>query len=136
MIPIDEVRLEFNPTTLNILNIILGFIVFGVALDIKVSDFKSLLSSPKPFIIGAASQFILFPAIAFLEVYFLHPQPSIALGILLIGACPGGNISNFMTQHAGGNVALSIALSAFSTALATVMTPFNVSFLWIQIGRN
>lgn len=128
MIPIDEVRLEFNPTTLNILNIILGFIVFGVALDIKISDFKSLLSSPKPFIIGAASQFILFPAIAFLEVYFLHPQPSIALGILLIGACPGGNISNFMTQHAGGNVALSIALSAFSTALATVMTPFNVSF--------
>jgi BASS family bile acid:Na+ symporter len=128
MIPIDEVRLDFNPTTLHILNIILGLIVFGVALDIRVSDFKSLFKSPRPFIVGAVSQFILFPAIAFVEVYFFHPQPSVALGILLVGACPGGNISNFMTQHAGGNVALSIAMSAFSTACATIMTPFNVSF--------
>lgn len=137
MIPIDEVRLDFNPTTLNILNIILGLIVFGVALDIKFSDFKALIKSPKPFIVGALSQFVLFPAIAFCEVYFLHPQPSIALGILLIGACPGGNISNFMTQNAGGNVALSIAMSAFSTALATIMTPFNVSFYGSKIeGTN
>ncbi|NNF36978.1 MAG: bile acid:sodium symporter family protein [Saprospiraceae bacterium] len=133
MIPIDEVQLNFSPQTLNVLNIILGLIVFGVALDIKVQDFKTLIRNPKPFIIGAASQFVLFPLIAFLEVYFLHPQPSIALGILLVGACPGGNISNFMTQHADGNIALSIAMSAFSTALATVMTPFNVSLYADQI---
>ncbi len=128
MIPIDEVKLDFNPTTLNILNIILGLIVFGVALDIKIADIRALLSNPKPFIVGAASQFLLFPLIAFLEVYYLHPQPSVALGILLVGACPGGNISNFLTQHAKGNIALSIAMSAFSTAIATVMTPFNVTF--------
>ncbi len=136
MIPIDEVQLNFSPQTLNVLNIILGLIVFGVALDIKVQDFKTLVKSPKPFIIGAASQFILFPFIAFLEVYFLHPQPSIALGILLVGACPGGNISNFMTQHANGNIALSIAMSAFSTALATIMTPFNVSLYAGQLDST
>ena len=133
MIPIDEVKLNFSPETLNALNIILGLIVFGVSLDIKPRDFISLFKSPKPFLIGAFSQFILFPLIAFLEVYFLHPQPSIALGILLVGACPGGNISNFMTQHANGNIALSIAMSAFSTALATVMTPFNVSLYSSQL---
>jgi BASS family bile acid:Na+ symporter len=133
MIPIDEVKLDFSPETLNALNIILGLIVFGVALDIKIKDFKALIRSPKPFIIGALSQFLLFPMIAFLEVYFLHPQPSIALGILLVGACPGGNISNFMTQNADGNIALSIAMSAFSTALATVMTPFNVSLYADQL---
>lgn len=128
MIPLDEVSLQFNPTTLNILNIILGLIVFGVSLSIKVEDFKVLTKSPKPFLVGVLSQFLLFPAFAFLVVLLIKPPPSVALGIILVAACPGGNISNFMTQHAKGNAALSIAMSAFSTALATVMTPFNIAF--------
>lgn len=128
MIPLDEVRLSFNPTTLNILNVILGLIVFGVSLGIKFEDFKILSKSPKPFIIGMFSQFVLFPAIAYLTVLLLQPPPSVSLGIILVAACPGGNISNFMTQHAKGNAALSIAMSAFSTALATFMTPLNIAF--------
>ncbi len=133
-VSIDEVKLSFSPTTLNILNVILGLIVFGVSLCIKTKDFKILLQSPKPFLIGILSQFVLFPAFAFLLIKIIQPQPSVALGIILVAACPGGNISNFMTQQARGNVALSIAMSSFSTALATIMTPFNVALYGSQIA--
>jgi BASS family bile acid:Na+ symporter len=122
-VAIDDVRLSFSPVALNVLNIILGFVVFGVSLGIKTKDFKVLVQSPKPFLVGVISQFVLFPAFAFLVVLIAKPQPSIALGIILVAACPGGNISNFMTQHARGNVPLSIAMSSFSTAIATIMTP-------------
>jgi BASS family bile acid:Na+ symporter len=128
VLPIDEVRLNFDPVTLNILNAILGFIVFGVSLDIKVEDFSKIARSPRPFLVGAFSQFFLFPAITFSILCIWKPIPSIALGMILVAACPGGNISNFMTQLGRGNAALSISMSAFSTALATVMTPFNIAF--------
>ncbi len=132
-VAIDEVRLSFSPTALNVLNVILGLIVFGVSLGIKTKDFKVLVQSPKPFLVGVISQFVLFPAFAFLVILIAKPQPSIALGIILVAACPGGNISNFMTQQARGNVPLSIAMSSFSTAIATVMTPFNVAFYGSKI---
>jgi BASS family bile acid:Na+ symporter len=132
-VAIDEVRLSFSPTALNVLNVILGLIVFGVSLGIKTKDFKVLTQSPKPFFVGVISQFLLFPAFAFLVVLIAKPQPSIALGIILVAACPGGNISNFMTQQARGNVPLSIAMSSFSTAIATIMTPFNVAFYGSKI---
>jgi len=128
MLPIDEIRMNFNPVMLNVLNVILGLVVFGVSLDIKLEDFKTIAKSPKPFIIGALTQFLFFPAITFVILYFLKPQPSIALGMILVAACPGGNISNFMTQLAKGNAALSISMSAFSTAAATIMTPINIAF--------
>ena len=128
MHPIDQVQLNFNPLTLNILNVILGLIVFGVSLDIKVSDFKEIARNPKPFAIGVLCQFLIFPAITFLTIYLANPLPSLGLGMILVAACPGGNISNFMTQFARGNAALSISMSAFSTAVATVMTPFNIAF--------
>lgn len=136
MVPLDEVSLQFNPTTLNILNIILGLIVFGVSLNIKVVDFKVLAKSPKPFLVGVMSQFLLFPALAFMVILLIQPPPSVALGIILVAACPGGNISNFMTLHAKGNAALSIAMSAFSTALATIMTPFNIAFWGSKIAST
>jgi len=128
MIPIDEVRMNFNPLMLNVMNVILGLVVFGVSLDIKFDDFKKIAKSPKPFLIGALTQFLLFPAITFGVLYIIKPQPSIALGMILVAACPGGNISNFMTQLAKGNAALSISMSAFSTAFATIMTPVNIAF--------
>jgi BASS family bile acid:Na+ symporter len=133
-VAIDDVRLSFSPAALNVLNIILGFVVFGVSLGIKTKDFKVLVQSPKPFLVGVISQFVLFPAFAFLVVLIAKPQPSIALGIILVAACPGGNISNFMTQHARGNVPLSIAMSSFSTAIATIMTPLNVAFYGGQLA--
>lgn len=125
----DLVRLNFNPQSLWVLNFIIGLVMFGVALDLKVSDFKAVLVTPKPVLIGLAGQFILLPAFSFLLVLAIRPSPSVALGMMLVAACPGGNISNFLTHYARGNTALSITMTAISTAVAIVMTPFNLS-LW------
>lgn len=135
MHPIDSVQLNFNPTSLNILNIILGFVVFGVSLDLKIEDFKRISKTPKAFVVGALSQFFFLPFLTFLILQIVQPPPSIALGMILVASCPGGNISNFMTHLARGNVALSISMSAFSSALATIMTPFNVAF-WGSLDKN
>jgi UDP-glucose 4-epimerase len=125
----DLVRLNFNPQSLWALNFIIGLVMFGVALDLKVSDFKAVLVMPKPVLIGLAGQFVLLPAFTFLLVLAIGPAPSVALGMMLVAACPGGNISNFLTHYARGNTALSITMTAVSTAVAIVMTPFNLS-LW------
>ena len=126
---IDLVRLNFNPGSLWALNAIIGLVMFGVALDLKVADFKAVLTMPKPVIIGMVGQFILLPAFTFLLVLVIRPAPSIALGMMLVAACPGGNISNFLTHYARGNTALSITMTALSTAVAIVMTPLNLA-LW------
>ncbi len=126
---IDLVRLNFNPQSLWALNAIIGLVMFGVALDLKAADFKAVLLMPKPVLIGLASQFLLLPAFTFLLVLAIRPTPSVALGMMLVAACPGGNLSNFLTHYARGNTALSITMTAVSTAVAIVMTPFNLS-LW------
>ncbi len=125
---IDTVHLNFNPTTLTIMNIVIGFIMFGVALDLRMEDFKRVVRSPKPFIIGMLGQFLILPAFSLLLVYLLNPIPSIALGMILLAACPGGNLSNFLTHLARGNTPLSISMSAFSTVMAIIMTPLNLAF--------
>ncbi|UJF27623.1 bile acid:sodium symporter family protein [Planococcus sp. 107-1] len=126
---IDDIQLNFNPTTLLLMNILIGFIMFGVALDLKPEDFKRTLRSPKPFLIGLSAQFFIMPALTFLLVLVLQPQPSIALGMFLVAAAPGGNLSNFLTHLAKGNTPLSISMSAVSTALSIIMMPFN-TILW------
>jgi BASS family bile acid:Na+ symporter len=114
--------------------LVLGFIIFGVALDIKIDDFKRVLENPKGVLIGLGLQFIAFPALTFLVIWGASqsPQtafyPSVALGMLLLAACPGGNMSNFFTHLAKGNTALSVSMSAVSTVAALVMTPLNFSF--------
>jgi BASS family bile acid:Na+ symporter len=125
----DLVRLNFNPQSLWALNFIIGLVMFGVALDLKVSYFKAVLVTPKPVLIGLAGQFVLLPAFTFLLVLAIKPAPSIALGMMLVASCPGGNISNFLTHYARGNTALSITMTAISTAVAIFMTPLNLS-LW------
>jgi len=122
---IDSVAINFDNNNVWILNIALAVIMFGVALGITVKDFKLLLHKPKLLIAGILSQFILLPFITFLFVLIVKPQPSIALGMFMVAACPGGNISNFMTHLAKGNTALSISLTAFATAFAVVLTPIN-----------
>jgi BASS family bile acid:Na+ symporter len=129
---IDSVVLQFSEGSLLLLNAILGFIMFGVALELKPSDFRLVLQYPKASIIGLLSQFILLPAVTFLLVWLLEPSPSLALGMMLVAACPGGNISNFLAHMARGNTALSISLTAIGTVLAIVMTPFNLN-LWASL---
>ena len=128
MSEIDAVRLNFNPESLIALNFILAFVLFGVALDMKVTDFTSIRSAPRATLIGLLGQFVLLPAVAYLLGVWLKPAPSIALGMILVSACPGGNISNFLTHFARGNTALSITISAFSTIGSLFFTPFNLSF--------
>ena len=129
MTDIDLVRLNFNPQSLGLLNGILGLVMFGVALDLKLADFRGVVTLPKATLIGMLGQFVLLPAFTFLLVLAIQPAPSIALGMILVAACPGGNVSNFLTHHARGNTPLSVTMTAISTLVAIVMTPLNLS-LW------
>jgi BASS family bile acid:Na+ symporter len=126
---IDTVLLNFSPASLNLLNAILAIVMFSIALDLKPADFRALLRTPKPLITGLFSQFIVLPVVTFLFIVVVEPRPSIALGLILVAACPGGNISNFITHRAGGNTALSVSMTAIATVSAIVMTPFNIA-LW------
>jgi BASS family bile acid:Na+ symporter len=125
---LDKLKINFDTDGLWALNITLAIIMFGVALGITMDDFKRLFKNPKLVLTGIFSQFILFPLLTFGLVSILNPQPSIALGMIMVAACPGGNISNFLTQYSGGNAALSISLTAFATLVAIVMTPLNLQF--------
>jgi bile acid:Na+ symporter, BASS family len=128
MSEIDAVRIQFSEQNLFLLNMSLGFIMFGVALNLVLDDFRRLFQNPRPTLVGVASQFVLLPALTFCLIWVVEPVPSIALGMILIAACPGGNISNFMSVNAGGNTALSVTLTAVSTVLAILLTPLNLSF--------
>jgi len=106
--------------------------MFGVALEIKWEDFKKIFYTPKAAVVGLLSQFLLLPALTFLLVLLIQPSPSIALGMMLVAACPGGNISNFMTHLAKGNTALSVSLTSLGTVLAIFMTPLNLQW-WASL---
>lgn len=128
MSEIDLVRLNFSPQSLGVLNAILALVLFGVALDMRVSDFKGIAGAPRATLIGLLGQFFLLPAVGWAIGMVLKPAPSIALGLILVAACPGGNISNFLTHFARGNTALSITMTSFSTLGSLVFTPFNLAF--------
>ncbi len=125
---IDEVMLNFSSTSLQILNAVLAVVMFSIAIDLKPADFKKLVRAPKPLLTGLFSQFVVLPALTFCMILVTTPQPSIALGLILVAACPGGNISNFITHRAGGNAALSVSMTAFATVGAILLTPFNIAF--------
>ena len=125
---IDQVRLNFNPTGIAIINAAIGLMMLGVALELKIEDFKRILISPKAPLIGLIAQFILLPALTFVLILIIKPYPSIALGMMLVAACPGGNLSNIMTYLSKGNCAVSISMTAVSTVAAVIMTPLNISF--------
>ena len=126
---IDQAQLNFNPQGLFIINAAIGLMMLGVALELKVDDFKRILVAPKAPLIGLAAQFILLPAFTFLLTLIINPPASIALGMILVAACPGGNLSNIMTYLARGNCAISVSMTAISTVAAIVMTPLNLA-LW------
>lgn len=122
---LDDVQINFDSNGLWVLNIALAIVMFGVALGISVNDFKALFKQPKLVLVGVLAQFVLLPLLTFLIIILIKPQASIALGMMMVAACPGGNISNFMTHLAQGNTALSVSLTAFGTLFAIVATPLN-----------
>ncbi|MCW1932202.1 bile acid:sodium symporter family protein [Pararhodobacter zhoushanensis] len=126
---IDDVMLNFSPASLTLLNAILAVVMFAIALDLRPAQFRALAAAPRPVIAGFLSQFVALPAATYLLVLVMQPRPSIALGLIVVAACPGGNISNFLTHRAGGNAALSVSLTAIATLGAIVLTPLNIA-LW------
>ncbi len=125
---LSDIQLDFSEDSLLVLNIAMAFIMFGVALSIELKNFKEVTRNPKSIITGVVSQFLLLPFFTFVFVYFTQPIEGLALGLILVAACPGGNISNFFSNLSGGNVALSISLTAIATLLAIIFTPINFEF--------
>ena len=132
MTDLDRVVLNFSGSSLLVMNAILAIVMFSIALDLKLSDFARLARAPKPVLTGLISQFLVLPALSFCLVLLVEPRASIALGLILVAACPGGNISNFITHRAGGNAALSVSMTAFATVGAILITPLNIAF-WGQL---
>lgn len=128
MLPVDEIRLNFNPASLAVLNIVLAFLMFGIALDTRVADFRRVLRMPGAMAVGIAAQFLVLPAVTFGLTLALQTAPSISLGMILVACCPPGNVSNILTHRAGGNVALSVSMTAVSNALSIVLMPLNFAF--------
>ncbi|MFC2386074.1 bile acid:sodium symporter family protein [Treponema socranskii] len=105
------------------INWLLGIVMFGMGLTLKVSDFKVVFSRPKDIIIGFIAQFTLMPLIAFLLTKAFNLPTEIAVGVILVGTCPGGTSSNVMTYLSKGDVPLSVGMTAVSTLFAPLMTP-------------
>ena len=128
---LNAISINFGEGGMMIVNIILAFVMFGVALGIKPQTFKDVFTNPKAVITGVLLQWVGLPAVTFAIALILSPliTPMIALGMILVASCPGGNISNFMSSLSRGNVELSVSMTAITTALAPVATPFNF-FLW------
>lgn len=130
LLNLDPLVINFSKAGQDAINLVLAFVMFGVALGIKPAIFKEVIKKPKSAILGLISQWILLPAFTFGLVVLLNDYitPMIAMGMILVASCPGGNISNFITSLSKGNSELSITLTAFSTAFAPVTTPFNFAF--------
>lgn len=128
----DQLAINFNKEGLRILNMCIGFIMFGIALDLTLADFKRLFLNPKTALTGLFSQFVALPALTFILVLLFKPDYSLAMGLILVSACPGGNVSNFICHLAKGNTALSVTLTSFATLLAIVLTPINFG-LWSSL---
>ncbi len=124
---IDSINVSLNAGGMNTINIVLAFVMYGVALGIKPGIFVEVFKKPKSVLLGVLCQMVLLPAFTCLLAILLTGwiSPMMAMGMILVAACPGGNISNFMSSLAKANVELSVSLTAISTALAVIMTPFN-----------
>ena len=128
---LDALNINLGAGEMFVVNIILAFVMFGVALGIKLQTFKDVFRNPKSVITGLALQWVALPAMTFLVAVVLNPfiTPMVAIGMLLVASCPGGNISNFISSLSKGNIELSVSMTAISTAFAPIITPFNF-WLW------
>ncbi|NUE92955.1 bile acid:sodium symporter family protein [Acinetobacter seifertii] len=115
---------------------ILGIIMLGMGMTMTVDDFKGVLQSPKAVLIGVVAQFVVMPGLAFVLCKLFDLPPEIAVGVILVGCCPGGTASNVITYMAKGNVALSVACTSVSTLLAPLLTPaifYLLASQWLKI---
>ena len=124
---IDQIDVQLNAGGMNTINIVLAFVMYGVALGIRPGTFVEVFKKPKSVLLGMCAQLVLLPMFTFFLALALGGSISwtMAMGMILVASCPGGNISNFMSSLSKANVELSVSLTAISTALAVFMTPFN-----------
>lgn len=118
------------------ISILLGIVMFGMGLTLSLNDFKMVLKAPRDVFIGIAAQFLIMPLIAYGLCVVLDLPPEIAVGVILVGCCPGGTASNVMTFLARGDVALSVTITSCTTLLAPIVTPALIYLFarqWISI---
>lgn len=105
------------------ISLLLGIIMFGMGLTLSLDDFSEIAKAPKSVIIGVIAQYTIMPLLAFGLATVFRLPPEVAVGVILVGCCPGGTASNVMTFLARGNTALSVTVTAVSTLLAPILTP-------------
>lgn len=131
LLQLDTIRINFSAGGMHIINLVLAFVMFGVALGIQPSMFKEVFKKPKSVVVGLTSQLIALPALTFLLIVIFNQYitPMVAMGMILVAACPGGNISNFMSQLSKANTELSVTLTAITTLVSPIFTPANFA-IW------
>lgn len=122
----------FAAIDLWVINPMLGLIMFGMGMTLSPQDFRIVFSRPKDVIIGCAAQFTVMPLLAWVLSWLFDLPPELALGVILVGCCPGGTASNVITYLAKGDLALSVGMTATSTVLAPLMTPL---LTWLMAGK-
>ena len=116
-----------------LINPLLGIIMFGMGLTLKPEDFRVVFSRPRDVLVGCLAQFTVMPGLAYLLTRVFGLEPALAIGVILVGCCPGGTASNVITYLAKGDLALSVGMTAVSTLLAPVLTPLLV---WLLAGET
>jgi BASS family bile acid:Na+ symporter len=132
---IDQAPFNFDPRIGLIVGIMVGFLVFAVALDLTWAQLRRVLRSPRAPVIGLVAQFGILPAVAFGAGLYLTDVPSVALGLLLVTCCPGGALSNYLTGVARGDVATSVTMTTVSTLFSLVLTPL-LFVLWASMNPS
>ena len=130
LLSLDTLNINLGSNEMVLVNFILAFVMFGVALSIRTSTLKSIFKKPKSVIIGLVLQWFALPALTCLVAIALNPfiTPMVAIGMILVASCPGGNVSNFLSSYSKGNIELSVSLTAITTLFASIVTPLNFWF--------
>ncbi|MEO6037389.1 MAG: bile acid:sodium symporter family protein [Saprospiraceae bacterium] len=131
MHPVDTLHIAFNPQQMVILNLAMAFLMFSVALDVQLADFRKVVDFPRSVLTGLAAQYLLFPLLTLAIIAVFQPPVSVAMGMVLVSMCPSGNMTNFLVHFSRSNVALSVTLNAIIILSATVVTPAGFLF-WSQ----
>ena len=130
LLNLDTLNVNLGSNEMVLVNFILAFVMFGVALSIRTSTLKSIFKKPQAVIIGLLLQWFALPGLTCLVAIILNPiiTPMVAIGMILVASCPGGNVSNFLSSFSKGNIELSVSLTAITTLFASIITPLNFWF--------
>lgn len=125
--------IEFDASSLLVLNVLIAAMMFGVSMTLRVEDFRRIVQRPVAPVAGLVAQFLLLPAATALAAWLLQVGPELAMGMILVASCPGGSFSNILTWLGRGNVAVSVSMTAVSSLAAAVLMPLNFALYgWLN----